>query len=256
MQEHHINGAAARNRGIKNAKGEFVAFLDDDDLWMPNKIEKQVEFIRMQNELVGGVSTRKIYIFNKKVNHISETWKYDKLQNYKVISRQLNISTCTLLLKHQFLDECGYFDENLRRHQEVQLLSFFTYKYRIELLDELLTIIDCSDISNRPCAELLMEYKKNYFDSVKPILGQYSKHKQRLIISHNMTEIAYALYRDGNMIKGLLQLASCLVYPSVFLGFLRRSLLKVRSKWDVRYINEKNIELINNYIEKCEYSCI
>ena len=40
-----IGGGAARNIGVKNASGEFLAFLDDDDIYLPEKIEKQLEFM-------------------------------------------------------------------------------------------------------------------------------------------------------------------------------------------------------------------
>ena len=43
IQKKHINGATARNVGIEQAKGEYIAFLDDDDWWKPNKIEIQVK---------------------------------------------------------------------------------------------------------------------------------------------------------------------------------------------------------------------
>jgi len=41
--------AVARNKGIEAAKGRFIAFLDSDDLWVPNKLEKQVQFMLDQN---------------------------------------------------------------------------------------------------------------------------------------------------------------------------------------------------------------
>src|SRR5262245_21576355 len=38
--------AAARNAGLRNANGEFIAFLDNDDVWMPKKIQQQVEALQ------------------------------------------------------------------------------------------------------------------------------------------------------------------------------------------------------------------
>jgi glycosyltransferase involved in cell wall biosynthesis len=41
--------AKARNVGLQNACGDFIAFLDSDDVWLPEKLEKQLEFINLQN---------------------------------------------------------------------------------------------------------------------------------------------------------------------------------------------------------------
>ncbi|TXE13005.1 glycosyltransferase family 2 protein [Seonamhaeicola algicola] len=50
LQNLKNSGAAvSRNKGIEAAKGHFIAFLDADDVWLPNKLEKQVEFMQKNN---------------------------------------------------------------------------------------------------------------------------------------------------------------------------------------------------------------
>lgn len=247
-QKKHINGAAARNVGIRNATGEYIAFLDDDDLWMPDKIEKQVSFLSKLNDSYGGVSTRKIYYLNGEQDHISEVWGYNENQNFDIISKRLNISTCTLLLKHECLDNSGYFDENLKRHQEVQLLAYFTDLYKVELINEILTVIDCTDVGNRPSAYNLLGLKKDYLKSIEPILNKYSLHKQRLAIAHNMIEVAWAYYRDGEKKKGLCILMKCFMHPSVTFSFFKRFIGKKKMKKLLKKYDSTILSKIKCYV--------
>ena len=251
-QERHINGAAARNAGIRRAVGEYIAFLDDDDLWMPNKIEMQVDMLSKLDESYGGVSTRKIYYFNGKQDHISEVWKENKNQNFDIMSKRLNVSTCTLLLRHDCLDKAGYFDEKLKRHQEVQLLSYFTSMYKIGFVNELLTIIDCSDVGNRPTSKNLLKFKNDYFESIKPVLEKYSKHKKKLVIAHNMTEVAWVFYREGNKVKGLFMLLKYLIYPSVLFAFIKRVLNKKKATKALLNYDSTKLKQIKDCVESME----
>ena len=238
-QPKHINGAAARNAGIREAKGEYICFLDDDDLYMPNKIERQLEVLSKKSSEVGGVSCLKIFFKGDKLTHISETWEPSSTQSLDVMSKELNIQTGTVLLRRECLDKTGYFDPNLRRHQEVQLMSYFTDKYRIDLIEEILTIIDGSDLANRPDYEKLKGFKEDFFKSVDPLLSKYSRADRKFVINNHRTELAWVMYRDISKVKGLLMLLQCFTSWRVVKSFFNRYVEK-----------KKDYNRINNYPNK------
>ena len=76
MQQRHTNGAVARNLGIKQAKGEFIAFLDDDDWWEKDKIKQQVRVLRSLDDTWGGVSC-KFTLYDQNGAVIGRTSKYN-----------------------------------------------------------------------------------------------------------------------------------------------------------------------------------
>lgn len=239
-QPKHINGAAARNAGIRSAQGEYISFLDDDDIIFPEKIEKQVSMLKTLDETVGGVSCLKIFFEDGKLTKVSESWECTQNQSFEVMSKQLNIQTGTVLLKRTCLDETSYFDENLRRHQEVQLMSYFTDKYKVVLVNEVLTAIDGSDLSNRPNYERLKEYKRDFFSSINPLMQKLDKKKQRFIIKNHKTELAWVMFRDINKVKGLLMLLQCFVDFNVMISFTRRFVESIKGKSRLERYPQRN----------------
>lgn len=203
LQERHINGAVARNYAIKRAKGEYIAFLDDDDWWEPTKLEKQVAILSQLDESWGGASCL-ITQYDAEGNIIGKTRKYREGYIYKdVIFMTTDVATGTLLLRHEALDKAGYFDEALIRSQDIQLLTNFTYKYKLKLVDEHLHCADCSDAQNRIVDEKkFLSVFDAYFNSVSIVMN--SLKRSEFVCAKCIREflLSFVLLRNKQFKKG------------------------------------------------------
>lgn len=112
--------AAARNTGIRLTQGEFVCFLDDDDLWEPTKLATQIEFADAHPEYallateIQGIDTEKNKIGK------SKSLKYE-IRNGMVVEHLLFanwIAPSTAMVRRKCLDEVGGFDEDIRSFGE------------------------------------------------------------------------------------------------------------------------------------------
>lgn len=135
--QHEVNkgACAARNTGISNANGELIAFLDDDDEWLENKLEMQVKEIQIKNvDLVSCGFFEVIeqenggFKINKYINEIEEK-NFINLLNENFIG-----STSLVLMKRQCLEICGGFNEELKSCQDWELWLRIIQKFKIEYL--------------------------------------------------------------------------------------------------------------------------
>ena len=229
IQEKHINGAVARNVAIRQAKGEFIAFLDDDDWWVEEKIEHQVAVLKNLPSEWGGVSC-KYRFFDSNGNVIGATKKYRDGYIYKdVLFLLSDVATGTLCLRHEVLDEVGYFDENLLRHQDLQLLVDFTFKYKLMEVDEYLHCCDVSDTQNRPDGEKLIQHKKRFFKSIKPILDQMYKSDVKCAYALHKFEVGYVFLKNGELKKGLHYCLAIFSSPRAFYYSTKKTVIKIAS---------------------------
>lgn len=129
--------SAARNTGIKRADGRYVAFLDDDDEWRPQKLEKQVSLLESAPDRVGLV-----YCW-------MEYWDGDTIiKRYKpnlsgdifaeTLAGQPIGSGSTLLVRRTALDDIGGFDNSLRRGIDGDFIRRLCRSYEVDFVPETL----------------------------------------------------------------------------------------------------------------------
>lgn len=124
LRQPNLGVAAARNHGIRNARGELVCFLDSDDIWMPNKLEKQITFAE-QNPQYALIATE-IEGFNSQglVSGYGKACRYH-IYNGMVAEHLLFdnwLQTSTVMVRRASLLHAGGFDEDVGQFGEDWLL--------------------------------------------------------------------------------------------------------------------------------------
>ena len=129
--------SAAINTGIEHARGDFVGFLDDDDEWLPRKLEGQVALLDSAPQTVGLV-----YGWMDRVDDSSGRVipAYRNAVEGDIFESSLALSipgpTIVLLIRSSVAKEVGGMDESLLRHNDIDLICRISQRYHAAVLPE------------------------------------------------------------------------------------------------------------------------
>ncbi|MGM9827050.1 MAG: glycosyltransferase family 2 protein [Muribaculaceae bacterium] len=170
--KHEINrnGSAARNTGIKIANGEYIALLDDDDYFKPEKIKEQVEYLMSHAEYDA------VYCqFEHNGNVSYKNLPYGDLGK-DILLLKTKMVTPSLLLKSDAVRALHGFDESFQRHQDYEfLLRFFNLGFKMGVVQKPLTVIGDNQGENIPKAHKMEQIKCMFLEKFDDYIRNYSQ---------------------------------------------------------------------------------
>ncbi|WP_341218387.1 glycosyltransferase [Neptunomonas phycophila] len=173
------NGAAARNTGIMRATGEYITFLDDDDMYLPNRLKDGVRALGKSNNRYGAAYCGFLG-WNSPENNKSRYKQGDLTKELLLLDyTQHYLHTNTATYKNSAVFSLNGFDESYRRHQDLEFnLRFF------ELYEMLVTHNagvrlnpSPSNISNKVFDASMLELKEKFLKQFETSIRCMPEHK-------------------------------------------------------------------------------
>lgn len=194
--------ARARNHGIRMARGDLVAFLDSDDLWLPEKLARQVELFEADKETMM-VFTEEL-VFGSDDHKESGLCKRERLMKGDIVKNiflNSDITTSTVMVRSEVFREIGCFDENVFVAEDDNLWMRIAHRYKVALLDEVLVHYRWVEGSLSHRMENLfkgvlghIEWIETHYEDLKNHLGQAVLDRKR---SDIYSSYGYYLFSIG-----------------------------------------------------------
>lgn len=189
----NINGSAARNTGAQNANGEWLAFLDDDDIYLENKIEAQLnEALKNNFDMVicGG-----FYVNKKGYGYKSNFKDEDKVILNYLTEKTLFNSSSIFIKKDSFFKLNG-FDESFKRHQDWEFCTRAILKFRVGIVKDIHYIKYTFGRNNAQNPEIAEKYLNHFLGKIEKELFEYNNEICQKIKNYQTMRVAKTYYAN------------------------------------------------------------
>lgn len=205
--ESNYGACYSRNIGLKKANGDYIAYLDDDDEWLPDKLEKQVEAMKKASDEVA-------LVYGPYYEENEETKERKNIDVpllsgflYEELMRQGNFfgGMSMPLMRTRCVIDVGGFDELMPAVQDMDLWLRIAMKYPVTSIPEPLTIYHVyagEKISNNPQKKIaglkrLNEKNKEYLEKDKRVHWRKNMVLIPYLLKANEQQEAFQLWREA-----------------------------------------------------------
>lgn len=183
------NGSAARNTGVQNAKGKYICLLDDDDQFLPTKIDLQVNrFLELPEDY--GMVYCSFHVFEANNFGKDVIATYDGDVTIPLLLGKMRIASSLLMIKKEAYEKLGGFDPSFKRHQDWEFIVRFCQIYKVAYVRDVCLNKYMLERNTPKTGELTEKYRLYYLKKMMPIICQFDYNIQNQVFSHFYLEIA------------------------------------------------------------------
>lgn len=190
------NGSAARNTGAQHSIAKYIALLDDDDEYLPEKIERQVKLIEQLDDSYALVYCGHETFVDGKSIGITHKNQSGHLF-YEVMKHDVIIGSTSFLIRRTAWESVAGFDESFRRHQDWEFTARIAYLYKV-CVDDFVGFKRHIMKRNSPQSpDVVVNYRLHYLKKMEPYMACLTSSQQKDIVVVNMMDacIQYLKYR-------------------------------------------------------------
>ena len=227
--EANINGSAARNTGVRNSSGDYIALMDDDDEFYSGKIEKQVELLNSLSNNVGLVyCSFDVYYDETKVSETHAINSGNLL--YECLMHKFQIPSTAILVRRTVYEAVGGFDESFKRHQDWEFVDKIAARYQIQADDfkGFKRNLEFRNKSNTP--ELFKERRLYYIEKMMPLINTLTPQQRRDVIVWNKMDIVLEFFKQRRYKKAFRELIEIKAFYRELKYLLQRSITVIKRR--------------------------